>query len=62
MNTILGKFASIAIVLTILAILIYFFYGVVLSLFEDPSLLTIGGAIFGVAAAAFFVWGVFFRK
>lgn len=62
MNTVLGKIASVAIVLTILAILIYFFYGVVLSLFEYPSLLTIGGAIFGVAAAAFFVWGVFFRK
>lgn len=62
MKNFLGKFASIAIVLIILAILIYFFYGVVLSLFEDTSLLTIGGALFGVAAAAFFVYGVFFRR
>lgn len=62
MKNFLGKFAGIAITLMILAILIYFFYGVVLSLFEDPSLLTIGGAIFGTIAAIVFVWGVFFRK
>ena len=62
MKNFLGKFAGIAISLTILSILVYFFYGVALSLFEDPSPLTIGGAIFGVAAAAFFVYGVFFRK
>jgi len=62
MKNFLGKFAGIAITLIILAILVYFFYGVALSLFEDPSLLTIGGAIFGVTAAAFFVRGVFFRK
>lgn len=62
MNNTIGKVIGVAISLIIIAIIGYFFYGTIVSIIEDTSLITIVAGILGTAIAIAFIWGVFFRR
>jgi len=58
----LGKILGIAIAIIIIGVLVANFYAVIVSIFEDPSLMTIVGGTMSLGIIAFLTKVLFFRK